>query len=248
MRDSRTRGWRHSSQPWCSHYSRGAGWSASGGCWRPVAVFVWLMRGTRASSARGTWRCAAWRSTSAVWRRLEDRWAGTGEPGERFRDDRHVYANDLDLFGRGSLVRAAVAGAHADRRGHARRMADGAGKSGRDSCAAGGGRRARPEARSSRAARAGGRRRRGERRYRSPPRVGRVADAAATGAARGRLVLHRGHARRHRLISRSRRCGGRWQPCWCCTRSCFAGFAIEIERDRLDERAGHRPPISSPTR
>jgi len=26
-----------------------------------------------------------------------------GEPGERFRDDRHVYANDLDLFGTGSL-------------------------------------------------------------------------------------------------------------------------------------------------
>ncbi len=35
--------------------------------------------------------------------RLEDRWAGSGEPGERFRDDTHVYANDLDLFGRGSL-------------------------------------------------------------------------------------------------------------------------------------------------
>ena len=35
--------------------------------------------------------------------RIEDRWAGTGEPGERFRDDRHLYANDLDLFGRGSL-------------------------------------------------------------------------------------------------------------------------------------------------
>ena len=35
--------------------------------------------------------------------RLEDRWAGTGEPGERFRDDRHSYANDLDLFGRASL-------------------------------------------------------------------------------------------------------------------------------------------------
>src|SRR5262249_5302009 len=33
----------------------------------------------------------------------EDRWIGTGEPGERFRDDRHVYADDLDLFGRGSL-------------------------------------------------------------------------------------------------------------------------------------------------
>jgi hypothetical protein len=35
--------------------------------------------------------------------RIEDRWAGTGEWGERFRDDRHLYANDLDLFGRGSL-------------------------------------------------------------------------------------------------------------------------------------------------
>ncbi len=35
--------------------------------------------------------------------RLEDRWTGTGEPGERFRDDHHPYANDLDLFGRGSL-------------------------------------------------------------------------------------------------------------------------------------------------
>jgi hypothetical protein len=35
--------------------------------------------------------------------RLEDRWAGTGESGDRFADDRHVYAADLDLFGRGSL-------------------------------------------------------------------------------------------------------------------------------------------------
>ena len=35
--------------------------------------------------------------------RIEDRWAGLGEPGDRFRDDRHLYANDLDLFGPGSL-------------------------------------------------------------------------------------------------------------------------------------------------
>jgi hypothetical protein len=35
--------------------------------------------------------------------RIEDRWAGSGEPGERFRDDHHLYANDLDLFGDGSL-------------------------------------------------------------------------------------------------------------------------------------------------
>ena len=35
--------------------------------------------------------------------RIEDLWVGTGESGERFRDDRHLYANDLDLFGHGSL-------------------------------------------------------------------------------------------------------------------------------------------------
>jgi hypothetical protein len=35
--------------------------------------------------------------------RIEDRWAGTGQPGDRFRDPEHVYADDLDLFGRGCL-------------------------------------------------------------------------------------------------------------------------------------------------
>lgn len=35
--------------------------------------------------------------------RLEDRWAGTGEPGDRFLDPAHLYAADLDLFGPGSL-------------------------------------------------------------------------------------------------------------------------------------------------
>ncbi len=35
--------------------------------------------------------------------RLEDRWAGAGEPGERFRDQAHPYAEDLDLFGKGGL-------------------------------------------------------------------------------------------------------------------------------------------------
>ena len=35
--------------------------------------------------------------------RLENRWAGTGEPGDRFLDKSHPYAEDLDLFGRGSL-------------------------------------------------------------------------------------------------------------------------------------------------
>ncbi len=35
--------------------------------------------------------------------RLDDAWAGKGEMGERFRDPHHPYAEDLDLFGEGSL-------------------------------------------------------------------------------------------------------------------------------------------------
>jgi hypothetical protein len=35
--------------------------------------------------------------------RLEDRWVGSGQTGERFDDPHHVYASDLDIFGRGSL-------------------------------------------------------------------------------------------------------------------------------------------------
>lgn len=35
--------------------------------------------------------------------RLGDAWPGQGNPGERFKDARHPYAEDLDLFGQGSL-------------------------------------------------------------------------------------------------------------------------------------------------
>ena len=35
--------------------------------------------------------------------RLEDRWPGSGNQGERFGDPHHVYSADLDLFGEGSL-------------------------------------------------------------------------------------------------------------------------------------------------
>lgn len=35
--------------------------------------------------------------------RIEDRWTGHGETGERFNDPHHIYASDLDLFGKGSL-------------------------------------------------------------------------------------------------------------------------------------------------
>ncbi len=35
--------------------------------------------------------------------RLENQWMGTGTTGERFRNPSHVYEEDLDLFGKGSL-------------------------------------------------------------------------------------------------------------------------------------------------
>ena len=35
--------------------------------------------------------------------RVEDRWPGTGETGDRFLDPAHPYARDLDLFGQASL-------------------------------------------------------------------------------------------------------------------------------------------------
>ena len=69
----------------------------------PVAPFIWLVR-RHDEVLRG--RDMADRGIAFYERglaRLEDRWAGGGEQGERFRDDNHVYSNDLDLFGRGSL-------------------------------------------------------------------------------------------------------------------------------------------------
>src|SRR6185369_10129520 len=35
--------------------------------------------------------------------RLEDKWSGKGDTGERFRNETHIYAVDLDIFGKGSL-------------------------------------------------------------------------------------------------------------------------------------------------
>ena len=81
-------------------------WQSAASVWwllAPVAVFVWLVRyHARVLRARElAIRGIAFYERGLA--RLEDRWPGTGEPGERFRDDHHVYANDLDLFGRGSL-------------------------------------------------------------------------------------------------------------------------------------------------
>ena len=69
----------------------------------PVLVFVFLMRRhdavIRAKEAAA--RAVTFYEHGLA--RLEDRWMGTGTSGERFADPAHLYANDLDLFGRGSL-------------------------------------------------------------------------------------------------------------------------------------------------
>ncbi len=71
--------------------------------WLPLAVllalFWWHDRVIR--DRRRAERLTAYYERGLA--RLEDRWAGTGDAGERFRDPQHPYASDLDLFGAGSL-------------------------------------------------------------------------------------------------------------------------------------------------
>ena len=81
--------WRHALSPW---------WIAA-----PLILFV-VVAAYHSRVLRA--RDLAQRATSFYRNgvaRIEDRWAGTGQTGERFSDPHHVYATDLDLFGRGSL-------------------------------------------------------------------------------------------------------------------------------------------------
>ncbi len=69
----------------------------------PVAAFaalaVWHARVIR----RRTLATRAVRYYTSGIERLEDRWRGQGTTGEAFREESHVYADDLDIFGKGSL-------------------------------------------------------------------------------------------------------------------------------------------------
>jgi hypothetical protein len=81
-------------------------WQTSWSEWlltAPLAAFVALaIRHDRVIRARD--RSA---SLAAFYQRglarIEDRWIGTGTTGDRYRSDHHPYANDLDVFGSGSL-------------------------------------------------------------------------------------------------------------------------------------------------
>ncbi len=74
-----------------------------GWCLGPCLVFAWLVhRHDRVIRARDV----AARAVQFYERglaRLDDRWTGRGEQGDRFIDPSHPYATDIDLFGPGSL-------------------------------------------------------------------------------------------------------------------------------------------------
>lgn len=69
----------------------------------PAGAFAALVvRHDRVLAAEArTARAVAWYEHGIA--RIEDRWPGLGPPGDRFADPDHLYAQDLDLFGRGSL-------------------------------------------------------------------------------------------------------------------------------------------------
>jgi MutS-like protein len=69
----------------------------------PVVVFAWLVWYHARVLRSRELATRAIRFYEHGLARLDDRWVGSGETGERFRNDDHVYANDLDLFGHGSL-------------------------------------------------------------------------------------------------------------------------------------------------
>jgi hypothetical protein len=81
----------------------GPGWISSVWLALPAAVLVVLiaMHPSRERARLRSGRLAAFYERGLA--RLENRWAGTGPKGERWSDPEHIYAGDLDLFGRGSL-------------------------------------------------------------------------------------------------------------------------------------------------
>jgi hypothetical protein len=71
--------------------------------WAPIATYLilaWIHQRVIRARTRAETAVAMYRRGIA---RMEDRWAGTGQSGERFRNREHVYADDLDLFGPGCL-------------------------------------------------------------------------------------------------------------------------------------------------
>jgi len=83
--------------------SLGASWISAWWLLAPVALFLFLavrqdrIERTLTAAIRGV----AYYERGLA--RVENRWIGSGNQGERFRNPQHLFAEDLDLFGRGSL-------------------------------------------------------------------------------------------------------------------------------------------------
>src|SRR5436190_636474 len=79
------------------------GWLAAWWTALPVAAFVLLVirHDTIVRARDAAARAIAFYERGLA--RIEDRWSGGGETGERFRNAAHLYAGDLDLFGPASL-------------------------------------------------------------------------------------------------------------------------------------------------
>src|SRR5258708_5823751 len=83
--------------------SLGGGWISSWWLAAPLAVFIVMavVHDRVDESLKAAARGVAYYERALA--RVENRWMGTGSQGESFRDPKHIYADDLDLFGRGSL-------------------------------------------------------------------------------------------------------------------------------------------------
>jgi len=70
----------------------------------PVGVGFLVLADLQQRMTQARWRCErAAELYEQGLSRLDDRWAGTGATGARFLNASHPYAEDLDLFGHGSL-------------------------------------------------------------------------------------------------------------------------------------------------
>ena len=69
----------------------------------PLATFTFLVLWHQRVRRKQTLANRAVRYYDRGLARLRDEWFGTGSSGERYRDAGHVYADDLDLFGKGGL-------------------------------------------------------------------------------------------------------------------------------------------------
>jgi hypothetical protein len=69
----------------------------------PLIVFIALFIRHQGVIRRRTLAERAIRYYDRGLAKVQDRWPGGGDTGEQFRDNAHVYSEDLDVFGKGSL-------------------------------------------------------------------------------------------------------------------------------------------------